>query len=1617
MDKGKEPMREEDAPENSAKKQNAPIVIPDEERWMDEQHTLKGGEEHLEEKVRQVMSRLGIRCEDVDISLRSDSPLADFIISHEFPTKFRYPPNLESYDGTGCPKSHIHKFQAVINVQTNLDHELFQARFVACIPQKKLSTDLLAIMQWEGETLRKYVERFNKEAMQIEDLSQEIAYTALLNGTTNSDLRKELLAKSPKSFTTLMTIAHTQIRVDDGQREIENRLGRVEERTFAERRNGDRSPIGKRFGEKGNDHFRNKRKKDEDRRYTPLNTTRTNVLFWVKDSREKVRWPRKMNAASASKRDNSKYCEFHRDNGHTTDECWHLKEEIEKLIERGSLSQFVKRDTEARETESERKKERKEEIARRPRPEPAGVVNVIMGGSTGGDSNTTRKKAARTVYSVSPGAPNAKKFRSVSFSEVDSHGLSVPHEDALVVKGRLNNFEVSRMLVDTGSSVNMITMEVFGRIGLKKENLTHVSTPLVGLGGKSVQVEGSLEINIQLGDGEIYKEIRAEFMVVNMDFAYNAILGRPLLHDTCASICMRYLLMKIPTREGDAEVRGCQKSAREAYFTALRKVHITLPVLTMEPPEKKERAEHYGRTEKIELSPGKEIEIAWRLLCLDNRRIDRRRPGRHMSSVKHSDRREGSDTKEEKALARKTTRIAEEVARLKAANVIKDAYYPKWVANVVMVKKSNGTYRMCVDFTDLNKACPKDSFPLPHIDQLVDSTAGHALYTFLDAKAGYHQIPMAPEDQEKTAFITDQGLFCYKMMPFGLKNAGATYQRLVNSIFRDQIGKHMEVYVDDMIIKSIRAEDHPTDVKIVLETLKRYQLKLNPEKCVFEVPAGKFLGYMVSQRGIEANPDKIEAVLKMTPPRSIHEVQKLNGRITALGRFMSCSAKRCLPFFKTLKQIKNFTWTAECQQAFEELKSFLSSPPLLARPDPGDVLYLYISCSDETIAGVLVSEKGGEQYPIYYISKVLRDAELRYPKLEKLALCVYTATIKLRHYFEGHQVIVRTDQPLRKILQKAETSGRIAEWAVKIGSLGVIYEARKALKAQALADFFAELTFKEPMEDKTTPWEMHVDGAVCGEGAGIGVVLKGPGRIHMEYSARLGFPASNNVAEYEALITGLRLCEELNISEVQIYSDSQLVVNQVSGNFEVKEATLKKYAKQAKTFFADNGRSWSLQQIPRAMNGRSDELAKWAATKNYDSMRNIPHEIKRQPSFQEEIEEGEVLMVEGEETWMSPLTAYLANGILPEDKKEAKRIVILSSKFGIYNGQLYKRSFTHPWLRCVNKEEGEYIMKELHEGTCGAHDGASTLVRKALLQGYYWPTMKEQATTLVRGCWPCQQHALVPRKQASEMKPIGSAWPFAQWGMDILGPLPLATGQRKFLVVAIDHFTKFGIPKVLITDNGKQIDSANFRKFCAEYQIDLRFTSVYHPQSNGQTEVANRILLAGLKRRLDECKGRWVEELYSVLWNYRTTPRESTGETPFALAYGTEAVIPVEIGAPTPRTEDNQLNLEENEEELRNNLDLLVEKINRSDIRMEAYRQKMAKHFNSHVKKRKFKLGDLVMRKTEVKKGEAGSGKLQPNWEGPYTISEVIKEGTFKLTNSMGRIIPRTWNANNLRKI
>ena len=216
--------------------------------------------------------------------------------------------------------------------------------------------------------------------------------------------------------------------------------------------------------------------------------------------------------------------------------------------------------------------------------------------------------------------------------------------------------------------------------------------------------------------------------------------------------------------------------------------------------------------------------------------------------------------------------IVEEVRKLLEAGFIREVYYPDWLANVVIVKKPNGKWRMCVDFTDLNRACSKDNYPLPQIDTLVDSTAKHELLSFMDAFSGYNQIKMKEEDQEKTSFVTSQGLFCYKVMPFGLKNAGATYQRLMNKMFAYQLGRNVQVYVDDMLVKSVRKNNHLNDLQETFNTLRSYNMKLNPSKCMFGVTTGKFLGFMVSQRGIEVKPEKVRAILELEPPRTVKAV-------------------------------------------------------------------------------------------------------------------------------------------------------------------------------------------------------------------------------------------------------------------------------------------------------------------------------------------------------------------------------------------------------------------------------------------------------------------------------------------------------------------------------------------------------------------------------------------------------------------------------------------------------------------------------------------------------------------------------------------------------------------------
>ena len=340
----------------------------------------------------------------------------------------------------------------------------------------------------------------------------------------------------------------------------------------------------------------------------------------------------------------------------------------------------------------------------------------------------------------------------------------------------------------------------------------------------------------------------------------------------------------------------------------------------------------------------------------------------------------------------------------------------------------------------------------------------------------------------------------------------------------------MEVYIDDMLVKHLEERDHITHLQECFERLNLHNMKLNHVKCRFVVASGGFLGYLIPFRGIEANPKQITALIEMASPRTERDMQRLTRRVAALNHFISWSTDKCLPFYDTLKGNKKSEWTEECEKAFQQLKHYLATPTVLAKPVEGKPLFLYIAVSVTAVSGVLIREERSEQNPIFYISITLLVAETHYPMMEKLALAVVMSARNLRPYFQSHTIVVLTSFPLRTIFHSPSQYGRLAKWAIGLSKYDIEYQAKAYAKSQVLVDFLVELpagctTNQEP--DST--WTLHVDGSSSRQGSGVGVRLTPPTGETLEQSFRLIFHASNNKAEYEALIAGLQLAHGLKI--------------------------------------------------------------------------------------------------------------------------------------------------------------------------------------------------------------------------------------------------------------------------------------------------------------------------------------------------------------------------------------------------------------------------------------------------------------------------------------------------------
>ena len=351
---------------------------------------------------------------------------------------------------------------------------------------------------------------------------------------------------------------------------------------------------------------------------------------------------------------------------------------------------------------------------------------------------------------------------------------------------------------------------------------------------------------------------------------------------------------------------------------------------------------------------------------------------------------------------------------------------------------------------------------------------------------------------------------------------------------------------------------------------------------------------------------------------------------------------------------------------------------------------------------------------------------------------------------------------MKQVLHKPETSGRLMKWGIVLSEFDIRYKLKTAIKGQVLVDFIMEFTSAEPAENAQTPadlpiWKLSVDGATNAQGSGAGLILTSPEGIDIEYALRFGFQASNNEAEYEAFIAGLNLAHSLEIDQLEVCSDSQLVVRQLEDTYKAKSGRMILYLKKVQDLL----KKFVLVQvrhIPRAENSRADALVKLVTTSQEDLSRSTPVEYLAEPSI--DLCDVEVAQIGSEPSWMDPIWDYITDGRLPDDPKEAAKIRTRSARFTNHKGSLYKRGFFIPFLKCIAGKNTEYVLREVHEGVCENHIGARALAGKVLRQGYYWPMILRDATDLVRRCKIFQEHAKISRLPSEPLTSITSPWPF-----------------------------------------------------------------------------------------------------------------------------------------------------------------------------------------------------------------------------------------------------------------
>ncbi|GKC19669.1 reverse transcriptase domain-containing protein [Tanacetum coccineum] len=820
------------------------------------------------------------------------------------------------------------------------------------------------------------------------------------------------------------------------------------------------------------------------------------------------------------KENQDRYCDYHGEKGHYTNDCFQLRRQLKMALESGKLNHLIK-----------------------------DVRQRVQGNAKGRDVGKDK------IINMIRLWPDDKKRKSIERDEswmkapISFPPLSVEDvlDEPLVIEAVIKGYLVRRVYIDQGASLEVMFEHCFENLSpAMKSQLRSTQMDLVGFAGGVVKPLGKIELEVVFGDDGLFRTIVVNFTVVRAPSPYNVIFGRAGLRALQAVSSTIHSMIKFPTPRGIATL-----VTRTVIIAECRRL------------EKKQMVEKGASKKNLQEEEGPE-----RVDLTEQTLVNPAYPDQLVTI-------EGNLSEECKIQLRTLLKKSMDVFAWEPVDMTGGS------------DQRGGRVGECGN----NSACPKDYYPLPNIDGKIESVVGFRYKCFLDAYKGYHQVQMAQEDEEKTAFYTDRDTYCYRKIPFGLKNAGATYQRLVDTAFQSQIGRNLEAYVDDMVIKSNDKKILIADIAETFDNLQRINMKLNPKKCSFGVEEGKFLGYMVTSEGIQANPKKTKAIVDMQSPRTLKEMQSLSWKLAALKSFLSRSAEKSLPFFETLKDITKenkdeYRWTESTEKAFQEMKQCIIGLPLLTTPVKEEMLYVYIAAATEAVSAVLLTERKGNQCPIHYV--------LRSPPIK-----------------------VITDQPLKQILNKAQASGKLAKYSMELGAYNIAYEPRSAIKGQVLADFLSEAP-----------------------GSRAGLVLISPSGLEFTYALRLNFTSTNNKAEYEALLAGLRMAKKMQVCDIDEKVDSKLVASQINGSYVASSTSMIKYLATTKECIA-GFRSFVIQNIPRNLNQKTDILSK-LATHAFD---HLTKKVLVEVLVERSTDQKEVSAIVEEDNWMIPIIRCLSEGV------------------------------------------------------------------------------------------------------------------------------------------------------------------------------------------------------------------------------------------------------------------------------------------------------------------------------------------------------------------------------------